>query len=236
MGRRPAPPTIWRISAAGGAIGLVITIGGSYGLNWTWTGFTQNGSLWDWLHLLLLPIVLGALPLWIRTHRAESVPWRLALATVFTALVVLVIGGYGLDWTWTGFAGNRLWDWLHLLILPVVVGLSPLWFGRDQRARLGRRRRLALGALGAGLGLALVGGYGLGWTWTGFAGNRLWDWLDLLLVPVVIPLAFGWLAVQIGEERAAAAAAPADTAPVRPDQGPAEQEPRPEPQAATPPG
>jgi hypothetical protein len=41
--------------------------------------------------------------------------------------VVVVIGGYGLDWTWTGFTGNTPWDWLQLLlvrfVLPVAVNL-----------------------------------------------------------------------------------------------------------------
>jgi ABC-type glycerol-3-phosphate transport system permease component len=48
-------------------------------------------------------------------------PWTVALVVAALVLVVLVIGGYTLNWTWTGFKGNTLWDWLHLLILPVVL-------------------------------------------------------------------------------------------------------------------
>jgi hypothetical protein len=33
----------------------------------------------------------------------------------------------------------------------------------------------------------VIGGYALGWSWTGYAGNTLWDWLIMLLVPLVFP-------------------------------------------------
>ena len=32
-----------------------------------------------------------------------------------------IIGGYALSWKWTGYQGNTLWDWLRLLLLPLVV-------------------------------------------------------------------------------------------------------------------
>src|SRR4051794_25100402 len=58
--------------------GLALAIGlgtDSAGASWRWTGFQNNNKLWDWLHLLLLPVVLTALPLWRarqrRRHRAE---------------------------------------------------------------------------------------------------------------------------------------------------------------------
>lgn len=31
-----------------------------------------------------------------------------------------------------------------------------------------------------------IGGYFMGWTWTGFKGNTFWDWLSLLITPVTI--------------------------------------------------
>jgi len=34
----------------------------------------------------------------------------------------------------------------------------------------------------------VLGGYVLGWAWTGFRGNTLWDWLELLVVPFVLPV------------------------------------------------
>ncbi|MGH7611687.1 MAG: hypothetical protein ACREN4_06685 [Candidatus Dormibacteria bacterium] len=191
----------WRITALAVICGLAITVGGSYGLGWRWTGFAANGNLWDWLHLLLLPIVLGALPIWVKTQGRDRVPWRLALAGSVVALGVLALGGYLWGWAWTGIAGNRLWDWLHLLVLPVVVGLSPLWFTRSQESMATRRRAAISGGLALLAAVALIGGYAWGWAWTGFAGNRLWDWLQLLLVPVLVPIVFAWLAVRLGEAR-----------------------------------
>lgn len=33
----------------------------------------------------------------------------------------------------------------------------------------------------------MIGGYALRWTRTGYPGNTLWDWLQLLLPPLVVP-------------------------------------------------
>jgi hypothetical protein len=35
--------------------------------------------------------------------------------------------------------------------------------------------------------LTLFGGYLWSWSWTGYQGNTLWDWLQLLLLPLVFP-------------------------------------------------
>jgi hypothetical protein len=37
------------------------------------------------------------------------------------AFVAIVIGGYAGHWSWTGFTGNTLWNWLNLLFLPLLV-------------------------------------------------------------------------------------------------------------------
>jgi hypothetical protein len=42
----------------------------------------------------------------------------LAGALVFA---VIVVCGYVVPWRWTGFTGNTLWDWLHLVLLPLLV-------------------------------------------------------------------------------------------------------------------
>jgi ABC-type glycerol-3-phosphate transport system permease component len=50
-----------------------------------------------------------------------------AFTTAAVVLVVLALGGYLRGWDWTGFKGNTLWDWLHLLVLPVTLAFLPLW-------------------------------------------------------------------------------------------------------------
>jgi uncharacterized protein YjbI with pentapeptide repeats len=35
----------------------------------------------------------------------------------------------------TGFAGKTLWDWLELLIVPIVLGIGALWFNRQEKIR-----------------------------------------------------------------------------------------------------
>jgi hypothetical protein len=32
-----------------------------------------------------------------------------------------VLAAYAVPSQWTGFAGHTLWDWLHLLLLPLLV-------------------------------------------------------------------------------------------------------------------
>ena len=44
-------------------------------------------------------------------------------------------------WRWTGFTGNTAWDWLHLLLLPLLVPavivplLRPMVAGRFEHER-----------------------------------------------------------------------------------------------------
>src|SRR5215208_1186520 len=64
--------------------------------------------------------------------------WAAPIAVV--ALVVLgfvAIGYIQGRWTWdgTGFEGASLWDWLDLLIVPVVLGIGGIWLQRAQRKR-----------------------------------------------------------------------------------------------------
>jgi len=94
----------------------------SYVLSWTWTGFPQNGTLWDWLKLFILPIVLGVATIWFTTQLRWHVEWTVVLVVVLAVFMVLVVGGYVLSWTWTGFQKNALlWDWISLLLVPLIV-------------------------------------------------------------------------------------------------------------------
>jgi hypothetical protein len=120
----------------------------------------------------------------------------LVAAPILTALLVVLVGGYVLHWSWTGYRGQegtrKLWDWLEMSVLPLTLALLPVWLQSRDRHR--RRWVVAESLAGATLGVLVTGGYLLGWTWTGFTGNTLWDWLGLFLVPFVLPVVFHLLA------------------------------------------
>jgi hypothetical protein len=117
--------------------------------------------------------------------------YRIHAGAVTGVIAVLAIGGYSANWRWTGFEGNTLWDWLHLLILPVVLAVLPHWLGRSDP--LDRRSRWLLILLGAAFVVLVIGGYTFDWKWTGFRGNTLWDWMELLFVPFVLPIVLAQL-------------------------------------------
>jgi len=119
-----------------------------------------------------------------RTH-------SVALLTAGLGLLVLALGGYLGGWRWTGFRGNTLWDWLHLLVLPVTLAFLPLWLRTHERDH--RRWAVALAVGVTTLIVLAVGGYGFGWAWTGFRGNTLWDWIELLVVPFVLPAVLAYV-------------------------------------------
>jgi ABC-type glycerol-3-phosphate transport system permease component len=45
-----------------------------------------------------------------------------------------------------------------------------------------------------------IGSYAFNWKWTGFRGNTLWNWLELLVLPAALALAPLWIAAH--EDRA----------------------------------
>ena len=69
---------------------------------------------------------------------------------------------------------------------PVAVAVLPIWLSR--RTRVARPyKALGLTVTGAFALLVLIG-YTVPWAWTGFAGNSLWDWLELLALPIAVGL------------------------------------------------
>ena len=175
-----------RYAASAVSVAALIVLWGGFIQGWKWTGFQQNDQLWNWLHLLLLPVVVGTIPLWMEhgefISRARSRTYLLTVA----AFGVLVAAGYAVPLTWTGFPGNTLWSWFQLILLPIALAALGVW--PSARRSLGVFPKVAIGLVLAGWVATIVGGYDLGWTWTGYAGNTLWDWLQLLLLPVVVPL------------------------------------------------
>jgi hypothetical protein len=170
-------------------------VGGYLG-NWSWTGFETNGQVWDWLQLLLLPVAFGTVPLWMRFGDHMSRPRKLIFTLCALAFAGFVLAGYLVPLKWTGFSGNTLWNWLTLVVLPLAVITIGVW------PSLRNKIRSTHVALFSGLGLAwivtLIGGYAAAWQWTGYPGNTLWDWLQLLLGPlvigtVVVPAVVRWI-------------------------------------------
>lgn len=187
------------------AVATLVLLYGGYARGWQWTGFRANEQLWDWLRLLLLPVAVGTLPLWIDRagEIGRATRWAgLAAAAGFGAFV---LAGYLVPLHWTGFTGNTLWNWFELLLLPTAVVIVPLLPRLARSMRAGHKGAVAL--LGAGWLISVVGGYTLSWSWTGYQGNTLWDWLQLLLLPlivptVLVPLAGRWVARETMEPAA----------------------------------
>jgi hypothetical protein len=126
---------------------------------------------------------------------APAVPSRrrtLLLALGMAVGALLLWGGYGHQWSWTGINGRTatLWDWLKLILLPLAFAVLPIWLRPDARLQ----RQVKLAALAAGVVVALLAlvGYLIPWDWTGFRGNSLWDWLNLVALPLAVAMAPLW--------------------------------------------
>lgn len=135
-----------KTTASGALLGFVALVLAGYLVPLPWTGFRGN-TLWDWLTLALLPLVLATSTLWRPPPRwtARHVE-LLALAVVVAASVVAA--GYLVPWAWTGFTGNTAWDWIKLLLLPFLLpivvmprllGMFEAWVtGEPGHGRVGR--------------------------------------------------------------------------------------------------
>jgi uncharacterized membrane protein len=179
-----ATPMVRRACFGLAAVATVVLIVGSYAGHWTWTGLTRNGQVWDWMQLLLLPVALGTFPLWLRFSWEMSPVRREALGGAVLSFAVFVLLGYLMPLTWTGFRGHTLWDWLTLIVLPISIATATIW--RKTGRKFGPGYRIAVEALLAAWIVTLIGGYARDWRWTGYPGNTLWDWVQLLLAPVAI--------------------------------------------------
>jgi len=169
-----------------GVVALIVLLIGGYAGHWAWTGFSDNDTLWDWLQLLLLPIAIATLPIWVRHGRFMDARVRIGLGVGLLVFGAIVLLGYLMPWKWTGFTGNTLWDWLGLVLLPFVIATIRYW--SELRPRI-TGRHVVVATVSATLLVALVViGYVRPWKWTGFTGNTLWDWIQLVAVPLLFPL------------------------------------------------
>src|SRR3954447_22940969 len=173
-----------RVAVVSVLAGLAVFLWGGYVAGWTWTGLSEDVALWDWLEALALPVTVGLLPMLLtyrgRLHRRH----RLLLVAALAGFVCLVLAGYLVPWEWTGFTGHTLWDWLELALLPVVLATAAFWPAPGDL----EVRDWALIAIGGAVFVVVVlAGYLVPWEWTGFSDNKAWDWIKLLLLPVLVP-------------------------------------------------
>lgn len=210
--RRDAPYVV--------AVAVAVALWGGYARGWRWTGFQANGQLWDWLNLLLLPVVTASVPLFIQYGKYIGRARTAAYGVFLAAWTGFVIAGYAIPLRWTGFRGQTLWNWFELLLLPTAVACTmALTSMRARPAQVLRSLRpyqkLVMAALAAGWIVTIIGGYTLRWTWTGYPqNNTLWDWLQLLLLPLLLPTVLqpallNWATGNAAQRASAATTAPA---------------------------
>jgi hypothetical protein len=63
---------------------------------------TGNEQLCEWMHLLLLPVVVGTAPLWLRHREYVSRTRQRVLLIAAVAFTVFVAAGYLVPLNWTG--------------------------------------------------------------------------------------------------------------------------------------
>jgi hypothetical protein len=199
------------------AVAFAVVLWGGYARAWKWTGFQANGQLWDWLSLLLLPVVIGTIPLWMQDRGYIGKNRRVIYGVFIVAWIGFVIAGYAIPLNWTGFRGQTLWNWFGLLLLPAALAttmaLPSMRIGLPQVFRSMRLYQKAIiAALAVGWVVTVIGGYALRWRWTGYSGNTLWDWLGLLLLPLLVPTVlnpalFRWISGNADERASRARAA-----------------------------
>ena len=124
-------------------LALVVVVVGGYLLHWHWTGSLTPGqghgprTLWDWLSLLLQPLVLAFVPVYFKLRGRGGAVWPVVLLSGALILGVLVAGGYASGWQWTGFEGNTLWDWLGLFLVPFLLPLALVFLDVELEHRRG---------------------------------------------------------------------------------------------------
>jgi len=137
------------------------------------------------------------------TSKFKALFWLTLLVGVILGFVILVLAGYASNWWWTGFRTYHLWDWLTLLAFPVVLAYVSIWFfvvqnkvrqnldekhKKEEQQWLSKRWAILIIVVLVGFIVSLIGGYKYNWEWTGFSGQTLENWGQLLVIPFVLPL------------------------------------------------
>src|SRR3954454_1352152 len=123
-------------------LALTLMIFGGYGLHWSWTGFEENGTAWDWLKLFVLPVTLALLPVWQHSRKRHRTAWRWTFGLLLMVLAVFGTGGYAFHWAWTGVSGRTLWDWLEVFLVSFVLPLAvAFWSYPDSGASRSKAER-----------------------------------------------------------------------------------------------
>jgi hypothetical protein len=100
----------------------------------------EKQSRWQLIRLQLLPIKwkLQRVLTWRPTTKQQLL-WAGGIAAL--AFLIIVICGYLFGWKWTGlvavatYTRRTLWDWLDLLIVPVLLAIGGYLFTRSQNRR-----------------------------------------------------------------------------------------------------
>jgi uncharacterized protein YjbI with pentapeptide repeats len=108
--RRMGGRVLWRVLWAVGMVVAVLTLTGLL--------IVERPEIWD-----------GRLGLLEKRNLT-----LIAIGVSVTAIIVLLAIG-GAARSWTGFRGKTVWDFLQLLIVPLVLAVIGLWFATQQDAR-----------------------------------------------------------------------------------------------------
>jgi hypothetical protein len=70
------------------------------------------------------------------------------LLVLVIAIALVAIGAYSRGWEWTGFQGKTLWNWMQLLLVPIILALGGLFFTQMERLNSARAQELTQQQIG----------------------------------------------------------------------------------------
>lgn len=78
------------------------------------------------------------------TYWQKNKPFITTIIIILVVIVAFVVLAYAFGWDWSGFTSKNLWDWLQLLIVPVILAIGGYWLNQMQKSReeeITQRRR-----------------------------------------------------------------------------------------------